>query len=74
MALIERRAAQRCDLVVLDTKNFEKPIAIVQLPFHVKSQVHGNWVEAKRLKTQKSLVRQMGELKISGQGALEPLI
>lgn len=74
MALVERRAASRCDIVFIDTREFEKPIAIVQLPFHLKAQIHGNWVEAGRLKTQKSLVREMGEIKISGKGALEPMI
>jgi hypothetical protein len=72
MALVVRRAASRCDIVVIDTREFEKPIAIVQLPFHLKAQIHGNWVEAERLKNQKSLVREMGEIKISGQDALEP--
>lgn len=44
MAMIERRAANRNDLVVLDTRNFSTPVAIVQLPFHLKAQTHGNWV------------------------------
>lgn len=30
-------------------KNFTKPIAYIQLPFHVKAQIHGNWVSAERL-------------------------
>jgi carotenoid cleavage dioxygenase len=36
MILIERRAENRCDIAIIDTRNFEKPVAIVQLPFHVK--------------------------------------
>lgn len=36
-------------MVVIDTKNFEQAIAYVQLPFHVKAQIHGNWVSAQRL-------------------------
>lgn len=42
MTLIERRAASRCDIAVIDTRNFEKPVAIVQLPFHMKAQIHWN--------------------------------
>lgn len=43
MALVERHGtAQRCDIVVLDTRRFEDPVAVVQLPFHVKAQIHGN--------------------------------
>ncbi|KAI9929442.1 hypothetical protein ASPWEDRAFT_110982 [Aspergillus wentii DTO 134E9] len=72
MTLVERRAANRCDIAVIDTQNFEKPVAIVQLPFHVKAQIHGNWVSASRLEPGKRLVRQYEEVKISGKGALEP--
>ncbi|ESZ92756.1 isoeugenol monooxygenase [Sclerotinia borealis F-4128] len=73
MAMVERRMANRCDLVVIDTRDFEKAIAIVELPFHIKAQVHGNWVEATETRGMKSLVREMDEVKISGKGALEPM-
>ena len=73
MALVERRAAGRCDVVVIDTKEFEKPIAIVQLPFRMKAQVHGNWVDAEKLKNI-PLVKQVPETKISGRGALEAVV
>lgn len=74
IALIERLGKEsRCDLVVIDTKEFETPVAFVQLPFHVKAQIHGNWVNAKALGGYKSIVRQLPELKVSGKGALEPL-
>jgi carotenoid cleavage dioxygenase len=32
------------ELVILDCKDFSKPVAIAQLPFQTRSQVHGNWV------------------------------
>ncbi|OAL53906.1 carotenoid oxygenase [Pyrenochaeta sp. DS3sAY3a] len=73
MTLIERRAASRCDIAVIDTRNFEKPVAIVQLPFHVKAQVHGNWVPESALAEKKSLVRIIAQQGISGLGALEPM-
>ena len=64
---VERRADMRCDLIVLDTREFGKPVAIVQLPFHVKAQIHGNWVDAGRLGEKKSLVREVGEAAASGR-------
>ncbi|RHZ72335.1 hypothetical protein CDV55_102687 [Aspergillus turcosus] len=73
MTLIERKAESRCDIAIIDTRNFEKPVAIVQLPFHVKAQVHGNWVPGSMLNKAKSLVRQYEEVVVSGKGALEPL-
>jgi hypothetical protein len=72
--MVERRVESRCDLIVLDTKEFEKPIAIVQLPFHIKAQIHGNWVEAAQVKAIVPLVRQIDNFKVSGRGALEPMI
>lgn len=74
MAMVERRKENRNDLVVIDTRDFEKAVAIVRLPLHVKAQIHGNWVDAKELGEWRSLVKQIPEVKISGRGVLEPLI
>lgn len=71
LAMVERRVANRNDIVVLDTNNFEKPVAIIQLPMHVKAQIHGNWVDASSLPERRSLVAEIPELKISGRGTLE---
>ncbi|KAJ3455947.1 hypothetical protein MRS44_017429 [Fusarium solani] len=71
--MVERRAAGRSELVILDTRDFEKPIAIAQLPLHVKAQIHGNWVEAAALPEWKSLIREVPVDEISNKGALEPL-
>ncbi|KAL0941465.1 isoeugenol monooxygenase [Colletotrichum truncatum] len=73
MAMVERRGANRNEIVVLDTRSFGKPIAVIQLPFHVKAQVHGNWVDQRRLKSWKKLAREVEAGPISGLGALEPL-
>ncbi|KAJ5765325.1 hypothetical protein N7520_004884 [Penicillium odoratum] len=70
LAMVEQRAANSCRLVVLDTKEFEKPIAFVQLPLHVKAQVHGNWVSGSLLSTEKSLVRTFHSPTISNRGSL----
>ncbi|KAJ6038237.1 carotenoid oxygenase [Penicillium canescens] len=47
MGMVQRMDENRSDLMVIDTKDFSKPVAIIQLPFRTKNQVHGNWVEAK---------------------------
>jgi carotenoid cleavage dioxygenase-like enzyme len=72
VSLVQGRAAGRCDVVLIDMTEFEKLVVIVQLPFHVKSQIHGNWVPGTRRRGQKALVREMGEVKVSGKGSLEP--
>lgn len=72
MAMVERTSVARNDLVVIDTREFEMPIAIVQLPFHMKAQTHGNWVGTGG--NLKSLVRETGVIQITGRGALEPML
>ncbi|PVH67273.1 hypothetical protein DL98DRAFT_604590 [Cadophora sp. DSE1049] len=37
-------SSRKGELVILDCKDFSKPVAIVQLPFQMRNQVHGNWV------------------------------
>ncbi|KAK2688948.1 hypothetical protein QWA68_012506 [Fusarium oxysporum] len=73
IAMLERRVANRSELVVLDTKEFEKPVAFIQLPMHLKTQVHGNWIDSRTRESTDAIVRQIGQVKISGRGALEPL-
>ncbi|KAF7188734.1 Lignostilbene-alpha,beta-dioxygenase isozyme I, partial [Pseudocercospora fuligena] len=73
IALVDRVNVGRCDVVVIDTREFEKEVAIVQLPFHMKAQVHGNWVSAKDLGGYKPLVREIAEFEMLKRGALEPL-
>lgn len=78
VAMVQRPLEHRCDLVVIDTREFEKPVAIVQCPLPLKVQIHGNWVEGKdlaQLAGAEKFVRRFDQedLKISGQGALEPL-
>lgn len=47
LAMVQRTDVNRSDLIVLDTRHFEKPVAVIQLPFRTKSQIHGNWVDNK---------------------------
>jgi carotenoid cleavage dioxygenase len=76
LAMVERKAINRCDIVVIDTTQFDKPVAVVQLPFHVKAQVHGNWVDSVRREGSevRSLVHEPEEIPISGRGVLTPMI
>ena len=72
MALVERLKENRSEVIILDTRNFNKIEAIVQLPFHVKAQVHGNWIDRNILPEMKeAFVRMPEEPKISGKGALD---
>ncbi|KAK3314351.1 carotenoid oxygenase [Apodospora peruviana] len=71
LGMIQRLDVNRSDLVVLDTKQFEKPVAVVQLPFRTKIQIHGNWVD-ENVKVQRgSLVRTYDAVTVSGRSALE---
>lgn len=74
MAMVERHGKiSRCDIVIIDTRDFERPVAIVQLPFRVRAQIHGNWVGAKQLGGHRPIIKPIPDFPISGQGALEPL-
>ncbi|KAL6702811.1 hypothetical protein ACN47E_000897 [Coniothyrium glycines] len=58
LGMVQRIDLNRSDLVVIDTKNFSKPIAVIQLPFRTKNQIHGNWIEAEtRSEGYRSLVK-----------------
>ncbi|KAK1998822.1 carotenoid oxygenase [Colletotrichum falcatum] len=46
LGMVHHHDVDRSELVVLDTKSFQKPVAVVQLPFKTKGQIHGNWVDA----------------------------
>ena len=73
MSLIENRSSQSSELVFLDTQDFSKPIALAVLPFRIKSQVHGNWVDAKDIGERAPLVDTPKVWPLSHKGALEPL-
>jgi carotenoid cleavage dioxygenase len=41
---MERDSSPKGELAILDTSDFSKPVAIAQMPFQTRNQVHGNWV------------------------------
>ncbi|KAJ5040269.1 uncharacterized protein L3040_005929 [Drepanopeziza brunnea f. sp. 'multigermtubi'] len=76
IAMVQRPLERCCDLVVIDTREFEKPVAIVRCPVPLKVQIHGNWVDGKdlaKVEGAENFVRQFEAVKISGRGSLEPL-
>ncbi|KAK4208931.1 lignostilbene dioxygenase family [Rhypophila decipiens] len=71
MGMVHRLDVGRSDLVVVDTREFDKVVAVVQLPFRTKGQIHGNWVD-ERVKVQRGgFVRGYEKVEVSGRGALE---
>lgn len=44
MAICDRVDAGRSELVVIDTRDFSKATCIVQLPFAIRSGIHGQWI------------------------------
>jgi carotenoid cleavage dioxygenase len=42
---MQRDSLPKGELVILDCKDFSKPVAMALLPFPTKGQVHGNWVQ-----------------------------
>ncbi|KAH8745894.1 lignostilbene dioxygenase family protein [Diaporthe sp. PMI_573] len=46
---VDRLDQKVANLVILDTKDFEKPVAVIELPLRLRAQIHGNWVDAKEL-------------------------
>ena len=50
LALVNRMAENRSDLVILDAKNIDAgPVAIVKLPVRVRTTFHGMWVSQEAL-------------------------
>ncbi|KAF2204855.1 carotenoid oxygenase, partial [Delitschia confertaspora ATCC 74209] len=71
LTMVERKSINRSDLVVLDTRDFSRPTALIQLPYRIRGQIHGNWVASEQLGERRSLVRKLGDVQVSGRGALE---
>ncbi|KAF4993699.1 hypothetical protein FDECE_13339 [Fusarium decemcellulare] len=49
---VDRLDINLTNLVILDTKNFEHPVAVIELPLRMRAQIHGNWVDARELSGQ----------------------
>ncbi len=50
MALVNRYETMTSDLVILDTRDWQNPVAEVKLPMRLRAGLHGNWVDSRDLK------------------------
>lgn len=46
---VDRFEFNLTNLVILDTKDFQNPVAVIELPIRTRAQIHGNWVDAREL-------------------------
>lgn len=46
MLLLNNYEEMCSELVILDTKDFKKEIALIKLPIRLRQGLHGNWVDA----------------------------
>jgi carotenoid cleavage dioxygenase len=46
---VDRLDVNLTNIVILDTDDFEHPVAVIELPLRMRVQVHGNWVDAREL-------------------------
>lgn len=71
MVMVQRRLARSSELVLLDTRSFTKPKAVIKLPFMLAMQVHGNWVDQSSVThALKSSGRGTKDVHVSGRGSL----
>ncbi|KAG6361222.1 hypothetical protein INS49_009446 [Diaporthe citri] len=47
--VVDRLDVNLSSVVIMDTKDFECPTAVIELPMRMRAQVHGNWVDAREL-------------------------
>lgn len=47
MALVNNYSIMGSELHIVDTKDFGKPCAIINLPVRLRAGLHGNWVDAR---------------------------
>jgi carotenoid cleavage dioxygenase len=50
MALVNRYETMTSDIVILDTRDWQKPVAEIKLPVRLRAGLHGNWVDSRDLK------------------------
>ncbi|CAG9977403.1 unnamed protein product [Clonostachys byssicola] len=49
ITMVDNIANGRNELIIQDTRDFQKAVAKVILPFRLRSAVHGNWVDSARI-------------------------
>ncbi|KAH7559907.1 hypothetical protein BM1_03541 [Bipolaris maydis] len=46
---VNRLDVNLTNIAILDTNDFETPVAAIELPIRMRAQIHGNWVDAREL-------------------------
>ena len=49
ITIVERRAENRSDFVILDTMDLRHPVATIKVPFRLRYGFHGKWVSSEEL-------------------------
>ena len=49
LTIVERRAENRSDFVILDSLDLRRPVATIKVPFRLRYGFHGKWVSAAEL-------------------------
>jgi carotenoid cleavage dioxygenase-like enzyme len=49
MALVNNAATMASELHIVDTRDFGRPQAIIDLPIRLRAGLHGNWVDSQDL-------------------------
>ncbi|KAJ5185358.1 lignostilbene-alpha-beta-dioxygenase isozyme I [Penicillium cf. griseofulvum] len=49
IGLVSRLDTMLMELVVIDTKDFSKPVAVVEIGLQLRQGLHGNWVDASEM-------------------------
>ncbi|CAI7677020.1 unnamed protein product [Penicillium pancosmium] len=46
---VDRMDINLSNVVIMDTRDFEHPVAVIELPMRMRAQIHGSWVDAREL-------------------------
>jgi carotenoid cleavage dioxygenase len=49
ISLVNRLDTMLTELVTIDTKNFSKPVAVVEIGHRLRQGLHGNWVDTSEM-------------------------
>ncbi|KAL6708790.1 hypothetical protein ACN47E_002486 [Coniothyrium glycines] len=71
LCVTTRKDAPRGEMIILDTNDFTQPVAVVQMPFVMCNQLHGNWVPNPNPGTKlPNLARRLPHVLATGRGPL----
>ncbi|OQV06216.1 hypothetical protein CLAIMM_10820 [Cladophialophora immunda] len=63
ITMVDNMALHRNEVIIQDTRDFQKIVAKIVLPFRLRSAVHGNWVDATRIpETEPAIVQPFADI------------